>query len=323
MVDTGAVGFERLARPLLEIIHRLTGLETTYVTHIDWLAQAQRIVLALNTTAELEVPEGSVWDWSDSLCRRVFLEGQELSRDVPADFPGSLGAEIGLRTFVSVPIVDGEEIVGTVCGASRGTVEVDAEVMAIVRLVAEALGAQLIVAVEGQAQRARADRAEALALTDPLTELANRRAFQASLEKELARAARRGSPVAVLALDVDRFKAVNDTFGHKGGDAVLCALARVLRGTARVEDVAARLGGDEFALLLADGAAAGAEVVARRVADGFRRATRALGMPCTLSIGVSASDVTPRHALLQAADVALYRSKTGGRDRVEVSATAA
>lgn len=84
------VGFDRPARPLPEPIQHLTGLETSFVTHIDWDSQTQEVVLALNTS-ELEVPEGAVADWSDSVCRWAFLSSKEQSSDVSIDFPGSFG----------------------------------------------------------------------------------------------------------------------------------------------------------------------------------------------------------------------------------------
>ncbi len=344
MTNVDGVGFERLARPLLELIQRITGLETSFVTQIDWASQQQQVVLALNTS-DLEVPEGAVVDWSDSMCRWAFLSHKEQSSDVAKDFPGSLGADqLGMLTFFAVPILADDATLGTVCGASRRSVELEADVMLLMRLVAETMSFQMAAQRESQVHRERAERAETLAFTDPLTELANRRAFTARLEEELARSGRHGSPIAVLVIDVDCFKAVNDTFGHHGGDTVLNALGEVLRQVVRAADVPARLehddlalllphsqagdiparlGGDEFALLLPAADAAGAETVAARIAEGFRLATARLGMPCTLSIGISTSETTPRRSLLAAADDALYRSKANGRDRAEISAACA
>ena len=82
-----------MARPLLELMQRISGLETTFITRIDWADQRQEVVFALNTSPDLEVAEESTVDWSDSMCRWVFLSGKEQSTDVGGDFPGRLGAD--------------------------------------------------------------------------------------------------------------------------------------------------------------------------------------------------------------------------------------
>ena len=318
VTDGDVGGFERLSRPLLELIQRLTGLETSFVTEIDWEAQEQTVLLALNT-GELDVPEGTVTDWSDTMCRQAFLIGKERSADVPTDFPeNAAAAELGMRTFFTLPIVHEDTTVGTVCGASRRAVELEPDVMDNVRLIAEALSFQLAAQHEARLLRDRAERAEALSLVDPLTQLPNRRGFTGRLEEELARAARHGAPIAVLAIDLDRFKTVNDSYGHVGGDRVLSIVGDVLRSAARTEDVPARLGGDEFALLLPHCDTPGAEAVAARLADGFARATRDADMHTTLSIGISTSESSPLTSLMADADTALYRGKAAGGDRAVV-----
>ena len=308
MTNTAGEGFERTTRPLLELIQRLTGMETSFVTEIDWPSQRQEVVLALNAS-ELQVTEGTVIDWSDSMCRWAFLSSKAQSVDVPADYPGSLGAGQGMRTFFALPILSGDAILGTVCGASRKAVDLGLDTMANIRLIAEALSFQMEAHAQTGALRGRAERAEALALLDPLTGLANRRAFASRFEEELARSGRHDEPIAVLVIDLDGFKAINDAYGHLGGDNVLMVAGEILRQAARAEDVAARLGGDEFALLMPHCGAAGAEKVAARIASEFCLATDGLDMPCTLTVGVSTSETTHRQSLLKAADDALYRNK--------------
>ena len=312
-------GFERLARPLLELVQRLTGLETSFVTHIDWAEQSQEVVLALNTST-LQVAEGAVLDWSDSMCRWAFLSGKEHTSDVKGDFPGSTGAgDLGMETFFALPILAGDVTLGTVCGASRRRVDVPPEVLGHVRLVAEAMAFQLATAVDSRANRQRAERAEALAPTDGLTGLTNARTFNTRFEEELARSGRHGTPIALMVINVDSLTAVNERDGRDRGDAVLHALGEVLCEAARVGDVAARIGGDDFALLLPHTDTWGAETAAHRIAAEFCQATERLASPCTLSIGISTSETTERRSLLAAADAALSRSKAGGRDRVEIS----
>jgi two-component system, cell cycle response regulator len=166
--------------------------------------------------------------------------------------------------------------------------------------------------------------AERLSLTDPLTGLSNYRFLRQALRREVERASRFGHLLTVLALDVDRFKEVNDTFGHAAGDAVLADFARRLRGEIREVDFAFRQGGEEFVILLPETDAAGGEVVAERLAAAIRRTpVRVLSaangprrIPVTVSIGIA---VYPDHgstgpAVLEAADDALYAAKAAGRD---------
>lgn len=309
MAEGDLDGFDRMARPLLDLVQRLTGLETTFITEIDWVAQRQAVVLALNT-GELEVAEGTSVPWEDSMCRWSFLSGRAHTAQVAIDYPGSIGGdELGMQTFVAMPIHDGDAIVGTVCGASRDPIDIDPAVLVDLDLIAQALAFQLALHVERQHLRRRAQDAEALALVDPLTGLANRRGFDERYEQELARSARHDVPVALLALDVDDFKTVNDSFGHVAGDSILAAVGDVLRRAARVSDLGARLGGDEFALLLSPADEHVAQTVAARISSEFRSASEQLQMPCTLSIGSSTSETTPLRSLFLAADESLYRAK--------------
>ena len=163
---------------------------------------------------------------------------------------------------------------------------------------------------------------EKLALTDPLTGLANRRAFQQALEAELSRVSRHGRPASLLFLDLDHFKGVNDAHGHAVGDEVLAAFALVLKRGSRRGDLAARVGGEEFAVLLPTTGAVPAGLVAERI----RRATesrslgRTVSVPVTVSIGLTSTEeqAPPPAAeeLLRRADAALYRAKAEGRNRV-------
>ena len=163
-----------------------------------------------------------------------------------------------------------------------------------------------------------------MVLTDPLTGCLNRRGFDQALARELARASRAGSELALLAIDLDHFKLVNDTYGHLAGDAVLCATGELLRQAARAGDVVARVGGEEFALLLADTGSQGAFLFASRLCDLIRvhpfESDSAVPLVITTSIGVAAGapdqQVDVASLLWARADAALYAAKRSGRDRV-------
>jgi diguanylate cyclase (GGDEF)-like protein len=160
-----------------------------------------------------------------------------------------------------------------------------------------------------------------VAISDPLTGLHNRRAFQVRLGEELARVHRSGGPLALLMLDLDRFKALNDRYGHPAGDAALHTVAAVLKQELRTVDLPARLGGEEFGVLLPDSDGQAALMAAERLRTAIASCPivyQAATLAITASIGVA---WYPGHAdtsegLLRAADQALYRAKEAGRDRV-------
>jgi diguanylate cyclase (GGDEF)-like protein len=171
------------------------------------------------------------------------------------------------------------------------------------------------------ALRQKIDRLRADADLDHLTGLANRRRFRAALTREVERYRRYNIPCALLMLDVDHLKWINDKFGHPTGDMVIRQIAQILNDVSRDNDTAARLGGEEFGLLLAgiteDKAAAAAERL--------RSVIKEKGVPgvgsVTVSIGVAGcpANASSERALYAASDSALYVAKNGGRDRVAVA----
>jgi diguanylate cyclase (GGDEF)-like protein len=215
---------------------------------------------------------------------------------------------------LAFPMVDGRAQVGAlvVFGPPAGLApEVREEVLHVVLAAAPRLGHLHAIHVR-----------EARARTDELTGLVNRR----GLDREMALWA--GDAAALLIVDLDFFKRVNDTLGHVAGDAALRHLASVLRSALRERDVAARIGGEEFALWLPDTPLGPAVEVAERVraavqATPVRWSGREI--PLTCSVGVAAQPETTgvRDNLYAAADAALYRAKQAGRNRVAVSEAAA
>lgn len=173
-------------------------------------------------------------------------------------------------------------------------------------------------------QKAIERRLDALARIDPLTGLPNRRQFEERIADSMARARRTGCSMAVLYLDIDRFKSINDTLGHAGGDEVLKEVAERLRRTLRTTDIVARLAGDEFVVILENIASDDeARGIAAKVVAAIRPAFLVAGRPfhATLSAGVAAfhGDDLETQALLSRADHALYEAKSTGRDRVSVA----
>jgi two-component system cell cycle response regulator len=157
------------------------------------------------------------------------------------------------------------------------------------------------------------DHSLELAVTDPLTGLRNRRFLRQHLDSLL-----RAQPAAVLVLDVDRFKQINDSFGHAAGDAALCAVADRLRGLLRASDVIARYGGEEFVVVLADAPSEYAATVAERLRMSLAPRPIMVGearLTITMSIGLAIAPVgSSASRAIGAADAALYRAKADGRN---------
>ncbi|MEO7458221.1 MAG: GGDEF domain-containing protein [Gemmatimonadaceae bacterium] len=164
-----------------------------------------------------------------------------------------------------------------------------------------------------------------MVLTDPLTGCLNRRGFDQALSREIARSTRAGSEFALLAIDLDHFKRVNDTYGHIAGDDVLRALGALLAKGGRAGDVVARVGGEEFAILLADSGEVGAHLFATRLCERIRQhefIVAGADDPLTITTSIGVAVGAPRgindfaELLWSRADDALYAAKRANRDCV-------
>ena len=167
-----------------------------------------------------------------------------------------------------------------------------------------------------------------LAALDPLTGVANRRSLIAALDRDVARAQRMREPMALMMVDIDHFKDVNDRYGHPAGDRVLCSVVNVLRQRVRAQDLVGRYGGEEFMVLLPDTGLVGAEQLARALCKAVEESrcpadgVPGPGIAVTVSIGVFGGRLESGDSwdmLIAAADRALYQAKNNGRNRVEVA----
>jgi diguanylate cyclase (GGDEF)-like protein len=232
---------------------------------------------------------------------RVFVVD---AREHPDVHPQAVD-QLGLRSVLAEPLQAQGAPAGAVVIAWRTAVTaIDPFSSGVISLMA----GQAAMAIE------RADlaaRLEHQALTDPLTDLPNRRGLARDLDREMARAARRGSALAFALMDLDRFKAYNDEYGHPAGDRLLVRAARAWRAAIRAQDVLARWGGEEFVVLLPDCGTGAASPLA--IVERVRRATPD-GQ--TASVGIAVWDGRePAHRLAERADAALYAAKQHGRDR--------
>jgi len=218
----------------------------------------------------------------------------------------------------------------TIAAALRflSTSKVDSDALYYYGLPLSMVAASILVAL-GVADRLRAQRAalsdaERRAQTDPLTGVLNRRSLIERLEAACARAKARGLPIALLFIDLDHFKQINDTFGHQAGDACLRAIVEPIHAELRQSDVIGRYGGEEFVVILSSADAAAATPIAQRILERVAdvRVT-GFGNPIsvTCSIGVAASDTLGiwGEPLLAQADAAVYVAKRSGRNQIHLA----
>lgn len=216
-----------------------------------------------------------------------------------------------LRGCVSVPLRRGADRIGTLDLLGRPGQPFTPAQMSLIRTASGALGAALGARIELQRLRTMPGR-------DPLTGLPDARAFQGSLDAELARARRHGLPLGIVLLDLDHFAALNARYGRPAGDQVLSELALVLRLALRESDVLARLGADEFAVLLPETDLAPARRCGERLRHALEDHRFARAGRLTASVGVTSSPRGGLEALelMTGADRALTLAKKGGRRRV-------
>lgn len=241
---------EDLTRPLLEMLESVTGMESTYLTTIDLQHSVQQILYARNA-GRMDIPEGLAVPWSDTLCRRALDEEVPFSNDVGTRWGDSEAARaLNIQTYLSTPVrlADGR-LYGTLCAASAERLGLPPRAERVLSLFATLI-AQQVEREQLVQQLLQANaRLTALATTDALTQLPNRRALKEALTRLLALGVRRRVPVLVAFMDLDGFKAVNDAHGHDVGDLFLVEVADRLRAVLRADDLAARLGGDEFVVI--------------------------------------------------------------------------
>lgn len=284
------------------------GVDACFIS--AWDRPGDRLLTFGHYPRDLQVSEVySIADYPET--RRVLRE--RVISQIQADDPEADPAEVailranGFSSVVMLPLVAKGEAIGLVELEARRPVVLDERTLELVTTMAN----EAAMALENARLYADARR---LADRDPLTDAYNHRAFHQRLGEELLRARRSKRPLALLMLDLDGFKLVNDTLGHPFGDRVLAWVARVIRGALRGSDVLARYGGDEFAVILPDTDRPAAERTAQRIVDALAEQpfeSNGGPLPVGVSIGIAVhpSDGPTGAALIEAADAALYAEK--------------
>jgi diguanylate cyclase (GGDEF)-like protein len=221
------------------------------------------------------------------------------------------------NSFVAVPVTAGADVLGVVCVTDR------LDNLAFTKedlLTLRTLTAPASLALDRERAKRRAEAFAQAAVIDPVSGLFNRRHFHERLEDELNRAQRHKTPVALMMIDIDDFKAVNDQFGHLAGDEVIRSVSDILRRSVRRFDLCARFGGEEFSIVMPGSGPEHSAVVAERIRqriEEFRLEEPALvGIRVTVSIGLSVSYESSPRELIERADRALYTAKRAGKNRV-------
>jgi diguanylate cyclase (GGDEF)-like protein len=235
--------------------------------------------------------------------------------------PGTSQSDLGVGRVLVQEITGGGQVLAVVSLAerldSRPFTRADAAVL-------RALTAPAALAFEREAIRRQAAAFARAAAIDPVSGLYNRRHFHARLQEELQRAERRDSTVALLMIDLDDFKRVNDTYGHAAGDATIRAAATIIRRSVRPFDICTRFGGEEFAVVMPDSSGSIAETVAERIRSrirAWRSADEALAaLNITASIGFALGHrTTSSDEFLARADRALYAAKKAGKNQIRAA----
>lgn len=318
-----ASSLEAVSRPLLKLAKLLCGMQTSFITLIDW-NNMQQSVLHCDSDPQLPLSEGVVVDWSESLCRRMFSVGDVQSCSVDNLFADTPAAALGIKSFVVLPVVHAQRTLGTFCVASSERVELAPQVVEQLQLISDALSFQFHQALALQTLQQRDEDRQQLmdelhqqASTDPLTGLLNRRGFTLQWQRAMAHSTATANALAVMLIDIDHFKSLNDQHGHEQGDQALVAMAKALNRVTRKHDIVCRLGGDEFVLAAPDTDAKGLEQLALRLQQAIQTIAQPLSVH--ISVGIAAA---PEHAvddLLRLADEALYRSKQQGRNCIHIA----
>lgn len=264
---------------------------------------------------------GTAMAWTASFCAQMLhgdapqVAGQV--DDVPAYVLARERNGLPAAALLSLPLTaPGGEVVGTLCAASRHPHLHLEELLPTVQVQASMLGALLAHELRLADEVRRAERAEHAAHTDPLTEVGNRRSWDAALAAEEIRAARYASATSVLIVDVDGLKVLNDSAGHHAGDDLLRATATLLSKRVRDSDLLARLGGDEFGLLLTETDLVGASALAQQL--------RTLLSDAQVHVSIGVATRTGDEGLLgawRAADAAMYAEKAARKAEIRRAAS--
>lgn len=302
--------FESAGRAVLEFLHRRMGFDLWMLTRTE----GDSWIVLQSEDHGYGVEPGTVFRWADTFCfEMVKGNGPRIaprSEDIPAYAAARIGRQVAIKAYVGLPLVQRDgSLFGTLCAihpsSQPQSIVEEEELVGL-------LGAMLSTLLQNELRAADddrvAERLQAEALADPLTKLYNRRGWDRLLASEEDRCRRYGHSAAVVIVDLDELKLVNDSMGHAVGDALLVSAAAALRGAARSIDVVARLGGDEFGILSVECDRSGADLLVTRV----RTALASANVQASLGLAMREPGAGRLRGLAQAceaADQLMYKDK--------------
>ncbi len=261
----------------------------------------------------------------EALTSRKPVVIKDVEQDPLMDDIREILSPLGIRAIVVLPIMFRQEVIGTLfLRTSRTDREFSDEEISLCQAVANASSNALYNAFLFERIEQEKHKLERLAITDFLTGLYNIRYFYHRLEQEFVRAKRYEIPLACLMMDIDHFKKINDTYGHRKGDMILREFSATLKNNVRASDILARYGGEEFIVLLPQTDLAGGKAEGERLRQvikkhRFKSMKRRTGITMSAGMSVFPHDkITSSDDLITFADEALFRAKNRGRDRLSV-----
>ena len=299
-------GFEEAAQSVLKFLHERMGFKLWMLTRTegdDW-------IVLKGEDHGYGVKSGDVFSWADSFCSRMVLDlGPQIaprSAAVSAYASAPIGTKIPIGAYIGIPLKHSTgKLFGTLCAIDPlPQPEAIIAEAPLIQLLAQLLSTLLSKELETQETIRRLEHAQAESMRDHLTGLFNRRGWDKFLEAEEDRCKRFGSPAAVIIIDLDELKSVNDLNGHAAGDLLLRAAADCIRNALRSFDVAARIGGDEFIVLAVEIGA----LQSQKLAERLRGNLDAAGVRASIGWALR----NPRKdlkAAVEAADQQMYQEK--------------
>ena len=316
-----------MVRTVLAVLETITGLDSVYLTRVDDERHTQQVVF--RSKDPLRAP-GDVRESGGAMERYPLPAGHPRTTCLTPSTPTNSGGDLpgvkamSIRTYLSEPVRDkAGQLMGTLCAISDRRVPITADTLHAVGLFARLIAHHLECSSTVAQLKADNESLESRLTIDPLTGIANRRGLLAELARSLAHASREDARVVVAFIDLDRFKTINDLYGHTVGDHFLVAVAARLTAATRAGEVLARYGGDEF-VIVASFAGAPGEPGLQRLAERFALASRGrfmlgehkldyAGASVGTAVATPGEDAT---ALLHRADQAMYTVKESRRPKL-------
>ncbi len=297
------------------------------IVRIDWLHKFAYVVASFETPdlTAIKLSLKKYPEIEEALLHKKPVIIRDITSDPLMSSVKDIVAPLGIRSILVMPIIFKEKVIGTLfLRTSRKQHEFSANEIRLLKTISDVSANTLYNAFLFAQIEDEKTRLEKLAITDYLTGIYNIRYFYHRIIEEFSRSERYVLPISCLMLDIDFFKKINDSYGHKTGDAVLKEFSLLLKHCTRKSDVLARYGGEEFIVMLPhtplDGAIAEAERIRSAIkGHKFKSLKNQIGI--TVSIGISVSPnakIKTHDDLISAADDALYEAKKSGRDRVTV-----